>query len=50
MARLLGNPGILGQEGRGIWLSILDNPGMAKLHGNPWILGQGGGIWLSILG
>ena len=28
-----------------------DNPGMARLLGNPGILGQGvGDIWLSILG
>ena len=68
MARLLGNPGILGQGGRymavlpGIipgWPGYLgipgyldkggvygcpswDNPGMARLLGNPGILGQGG--------
>ena len=44
MAKLLGNPGILGQGGGGacVWPS-LDNPGMAKLLGNPGILGQGGG-------
>ena len=40
-AKLLGNPGILGQEGACVWPS-LDNPGMAKLLGNPGILGQGG--------
>ena len=76
MARLLANPGILGQGGGhtavhpGIipgwpgYLGIpgyldkwgvygcpsLDNRGMARLLGNPVILGQGGGIWLSILG
>ena len=67
MARLLGNPGILGEVGymavyRGIipgwpgYLGILgyldkgevygcptwDNPGMARLLGNPGILGQRG--------
>ena len=43
MAKLLGNPGILGQgQGACVWPS-LDNPGMAKLLGNPGILGQGGG-------
>ena len=42
MAKLLGNPGILGQGGVCVWSSV-DNPGMAKLLGNPGILGQGGG-------
>ena len=33
---------ILGQGGACVW-PFLDNPGMAKLLGNPGILGQGGG-------
>ena len=59
MAKLLGNPGILGQGGACVWPS-LDNPGMAKLLGNPGILEQGGRQlyghpwtipgWLSYLG
>ena len=60
MAKLLGNPGILGQGWGGacVWPS-LDNPGMAKLLVNPRILGQGGHMcsqpwtipgWLSYLG
>ena len=50
MARLLGNPRILGQGGEVYGCVSWDNPGMARLLGNPGILGQGGGIWLSILG
>ena len=44
MAKLLGNPGILGQGGGGVcvWPS-LDNPGMAKLLGIPGYLDKGGG-------
>ena len=49
MAKLLGNPGILGQGGVCVWPS-LDNPGMAKLLGNPGILGQGGGMCVAIPG
>ena len=33
MAKLLGNPGILGQGGACVWPS-LDNPGMVKLLGS----------------
>ena len=49
MAKLLGNPGILGQGGVCVWPS-LDNPGMAKLLGNPGILGQGRGMCVAIPG
>ena len=42
MARLLGNPGILGQGGGAYGCPSWDNPGMARLLGNPGILGQGG--------
>ena len=47
-----GYLGILGyfDKGRAYGCPSWDNPGMAKLHGNPGILGQGGCIWLSILG
>ena len=50
MARLLGNPGILGQGGITVYgCPSWDNPGMARLLVNPGILGQGG-KWLCILG
>ena len=49
MAKLLGNPRILGQGGRAYGCPSWDNPGMAKLLGNPGVLQQGV-IWLSILG
>ena len=42
MARLLGNPGILGQ-GEAYGCPSWDNPKMARLLGNPGILEQGGG-------
>ena len=55
----LGIPGYLDKGGAFVWPS-LDNPRMAKLLGNPGILGQGGGHvcghpwtilgWLSYLG
>ena len=44
MAKVLGNPGILGQMGGACVWPSLDNPGIAKLIGNPGILGQGGGM------
>ena len=48
MARLLGNPWIIGQGGG---CPSRDNIGMARLLGNSGILGQGGwAIWVSILG
>ena len=49
-------PGYLGisgylNKGREVYgCPSRDNPGMARLLGNLRILGQGGGIWLSILG
>ena len=50
MAKLLGNPGILGRGGVCVWPS-LDNPRMTKLLGNPGILGQrGGGMCVAIPG
>ena len=42
MAKLLGNPEILGQGGVAYGCPSWDNSGMAKLLGNPGILGQGG--------
>ena len=49
MAKLLGNPGILGQGGYTAGHPGII-PGWPGYFGNPGILGEGGGIRLSILG
>ena len=45
----MGIPGYL-DKGVAYNCPSWNNPGIAKLYGNPGILGQGGNIWLSILG
>ena len=47
MAKLLENPGILGQ-GVVYVCPSWDNPEMARLLGNPGILGQGG-MYMAVL-
>ena len=47
MAKLLGNPGILGQGGG---MATCGQSGMAKLLGNPGMLEQGGGMCVAITG
>ena len=45
----LGIPRYLDKGGTYGW-PFWDNPGMARLLGNPRILGKGGGICVSIMG